>query len=103
AIHLEDIRVPECFEIEKRLIEALDVPVMHGDVHGTAVAPLAAIMGACAQLGRPLERQTIGQIGLGAAGFGIACLARKARAKAVLAPHPHPPPPTPPPAHSLAS
>ena len=90
AIHLEDIRVPECFEIEKRLIEALDVPVMHGDVHGTAVAALAAIMGACAQLGRPLERQTIGQIGLGAAGFGIACLARKARAKAVLATDPDP-------------
>jgi malate dehydrogenase (oxaloacetate-decarboxylating) len=90
AIHLEDIRVPECFEIEKRLIEALDVPVMHGDVHGTAVAALAAIMGACAQLGRPLERQTIGQIGLGAAGFGIARLAQQARAKAVLATDPDP-------------
>lgn len=90
AIHLEDIRVPECFEIEKRLIEALDVPVMHGDVHGTAVAALAAIMGACAQLGRPLERQTIGQIGLGAAGFGIACLAQQARAKAVIATDPDP-------------
>jgi malate dehydrogenase (oxaloacetate-decarboxylating) len=90
AIHLEDIRVPECFEIEKRLIEALDVPVMHGDVHGTAVAAVAAIMGACAQLGRPLERQTIGQIGLGAAGFGIACLARQARAKAVIATDPDP-------------
>jgi len=90
AIHLEDIRVPECFEIEKRLIEALDVPVMHGDVHGTAVAALAAIMGACAQLGRPLERQTIGQIGLGAAGFGIARLAQHARAKAVLATDPDP-------------
>jgi malate dehydrogenase (oxaloacetate-decarboxylating) len=90
AIHLEDIQVPECFEIEKRLIEALDVPVMHGDVHGTAVAALAAIQGACAQLGRPLERQTIGQIGLGAAGFGIARLAQEARAKAVIATDPDP-------------
>ena len=78
AIHLEDIRVPECFEIEKRLIEALDIPVMHDDVHGTAVAALAAIIGACAQLGPAARRgQTIGQIGLGAAGFGIARLARR--------------------------
>jgi malate dehydrogenase (oxaloacetate-decarboxylating) len=90
AIHLEDIRVPECFEIEARLIDALDVPVMHGDVHGTAVAALAAVMGACAQLGRPLERQTVGQIGLGAAGFGIARLTRQAGVKAVIACDPDP-------------
>ena len=90
AIHLEDIQVPECFEIEKRLIEALDVPVMHGDVHGAAVAALAAIMGACAQLDRPLDRQTVGQLGLGAAGFGIACLAKQAGAKRVLASDPDP-------------
>ena len=47
--------VPECFEIEQRLIEALDIPVMHDDVHGTAVAALAAIMGACAQAGLRLD------------------------------------------------
>jgi malate dehydrogenase (oxaloacetate-decarboxylating) len=90
AIHLEDIQVPECFEIEKRLVEALDVPVMHDDVHGTAVAALAAITVACAQLGRPLADQTIGQVGLGAAGFGIARLARDAGAKAVVATDPDP-------------
>jgi malate dehydrogenase (oxaloacetate-decarboxylating) len=88
AIHLEDIRVPECFEIEARLVDALDVPVMHDDVHGTAVAALAAVMAACAQLGRPLEEQTVGQIGLGAAGFGIACLAREAGAATVIASDP---------------
>jgi malate dehydrogenase (oxaloacetate-decarboxylating) len=88
AIHLEDIRVPECFEIEARLADALDVPVMHGDVHAAAVAALAAILTACAQLGRPLDRQTIGQIGLGAAGFGIACLARAAGADRVIASDP---------------
>jgi malate dehydrogenase (oxaloacetate-decarboxylating) len=88
AIHLEDIRVPECFEIEARLIDALDVPVMHDDVHGTAVAALAAIMNACTQLGRPLSEQTVGQIGLGAAGFGIACLVREAGAKNVVASDP---------------
>ena len=90
AIHLEDIRVPECFEIEQRLIDALDVPVMHDDVHGTAVAALAAVLAACAQLGRPLNQQTVGQIGLGAAGFGIAFLARQAGANAVLATDPDP-------------
>jgi malate dehydrogenase (oxaloacetate-decarboxylating) len=88
AIHLEDIRVPECFEIEARLIDALDVPVMHDDVHGTAVAALAAVMNACAQLGRPLSEQTVGQIGLGAAGFGIACLVRAAGADKVIASDP---------------
>jgi malate dehydrogenase (oxaloacetate-decarboxylating) len=90
AIHLEDIRVPECFEIEARLIDALDVPVMHGDVHAAAVAAVAAILTACAQLGRPLDRQTVGQIGLGAAGFGIACLARAAGADRVIASDPDP-------------
>jgi malate dehydrogenase (oxaloacetate-decarboxylating) len=88
AIHLEDIQVPECFEIEARLIDALDVPVMHDDVHGTAVAALAAIMAACVQLGRPLEQQAVGQIGLGAAGFGIACLANAAGARSVIATDP---------------
>jgi malate dehydrogenase (oxaloacetate-decarboxylating) len=84
AIHLEDIQVPECFEIESRLADALDVPVMHDDVHGTAVSALAAVLTACAQLRRPLGEQVVGQIGLGAAGFGIARLVRDAGAKAVL-------------------
>jgi malate dehydrogenase (oxaloacetate-decarboxylating) len=88
AIHLEDIRVPECFEIEARLVDALDVPVMHDDVHGTAVTALAATLSACAQLDRPLGEQVVGQIGLGAAGFGIASLLRQAGAKVVIASDP---------------
>jgi malate dehydrogenase (oxaloacetate-decarboxylating) len=47
GIHLEDISAPECFEIEGRLIEALDKPVMHDDAHGTAVVALAAALVAC--------------------------------------------------------
>ena len=67
-------RAPECFEIERRLIEALPQPVMHDDVHGTAVVTLArrsrpAVRSATASRGRE-----VGQIGLGAAGFGIATL-----------------------------
>ncbi len=88
AIHLEDIRAPECFEIEARLVDALDIPVMHDDVHGTAVTALSAALAACAQLGRPLDRQVVGQIGLGAAGFGIASLMQEAGARFVLASDP---------------
>jgi malate dehydrogenase (oxaloacetate-decarboxylating) len=88
AIHLEDIRVPDCFEIEARLIEALDVPVMHDDVHGTAVATLAAVLAACSQVGIELSDSVVGQIGLGAAGLGIATLMVQAGAKRVLASDP---------------
>jgi malate dehydrogenase (oxaloacetate-decarboxylating) len=89
AIHLEDIRVPDCFEIEPRLIEALDVPVMHDDVHGTAVATLAAALVACDQAGLRLEEATVGQVGLGAAGLGIATLMVQAGARSVLASDPN--------------
>jgi malate dehydrogenase (oxaloacetate-decarboxylating) len=74
GIHLEDISAPECFEIERRLIEALPQPVMHDDVHGTAVVSLAALMVACRYAGIELASATVGQLGLGAAGYGIAAL-----------------------------
>src|SRR5206468_8182820 len=70
GIHLEDISAPECFEIERRLIEALPQPVMHDDVHGTAVVSVAAVMVACRHAGIELRSATVGQLGLGAAGFG---------------------------------
>ena len=53
GIHLEDISTPACFEIERRLIEALPIPVMHDDVHGTAVVTMAAAIAACRQVGDP--------------------------------------------------
>ena len=88
AIHLEDIRVPDCFEIERRLIEALEEPVMHDDVHGTGVATLAAALVACEQVGIDFTDATVGQIGLGAAGFGIASSMVDGGAKRVLAADP---------------
>jgi len=88
AIHLEDIRAPDCFEIEARLIEALDIPVMHDDVHGTAVAALAAVLGAATLAGFRLEDATVGQLGLGAAGLGIASLMVAAGARRVIASDP---------------
>jgi malate dehydrogenase (oxaloacetate-decarboxylating) len=74
GIHLEDISAPECFEIERRLKEELPQPVMHDDVHGTAVVGLAAAIVACRYAGIELQSATVGQLGLGAAGFGIASL-----------------------------
>ena len=84
GIHLEDISAPECFEIERRLIEALDKPVMHDDVHGTAVVTLAAAIAACRHVGRRLDEAVVGQIGLGAAGWGIATLIKDAGAERVV-------------------
>src|SRR4051812_13171775 len=85
AIHLEDISAPECFEIEERLIEALQQPVMHDDVHGTAVVTLAAAIAGCRQVDRRLDQSVVGQLGLGAAGFGIASLIKDGGAQRVLA------------------
>ncbi|MDQ4003848.1 MAG: NAD(P)-binding domain-containing protein, partial [Actinomycetota bacterium] len=89
GIHLEDISAPECFEIESRLIEALPQPVMHDDVHGTAVVTLAAALVACRQAGLALQEEVVGQIGLGAAGFGIASLIAKTGARKVLGSDPN--------------
>jgi malate dehydrogenase (oxaloacetate-decarboxylating) len=84
GIHLEDISAPECFEIERRLIEALPQPVMHDDVHGTAVVTLAAVIVACRHAGVELRSATVGQLGLGAAGSGIASLMLDGGARRVI-------------------
>lgn len=74
AIQLEDIETPGNFEIEAELISKLDKPVMHDDQHGTAVVSMAAAIRACELTKRDLKKQTIGLLGLGAAGFAIGCL-----------------------------
>jgi malate dehydrogenase (oxaloacetate-decarboxylating) len=89
GIHLEDISAPECFEIEARLIEVLPQPVMHDDVHGTAVVTLAAALVACREAGLTLQDQVVGQIGLGAAGYGIAAIMVDAGAERVLGSDPN--------------
>lgn len=71
AVNLEDIAAPRCFEIERRLIEALDCPVMHDDQHGTAIVVLAALMGATKLLGRDMSSLRVVVSGAGAA--GVAC------------------------------
>jgi malate dehydrogenase (oxaloacetate-decarboxylating) len=71
AVNLEDISAPRCFEIERRVIEALDCPVMHDDQHGTAIVVLAALMGASKLLGRDMGSMRVVVSGAGAA--GVAC------------------------------
>ncbi|WP_280457770.1 NAD(P)-dependent malic enzyme [Nocardia carnea] len=71
AVNLEDISAPRCFEIEKRVVEALDCPVMHDDQHGTAIVVLAALNGAARVQGRPTADLKVVVSGAGAA--GVAC------------------------------
>ncbi|HHI4976312.1 TPA: malic enzyme-like NAD(P)-binding protein [Vibrio parahaemolyticus] len=72
GINLEDIKAPDCFEIEKRLIERCDVPVFHDDQHGTAIVTAAGMLNAIEQQGKKLEDSTIVCLGAGAA--AVACM-----------------------------
>lgn len=74
AIQLEDIAAPECFEIEQRLINELNVPVLHDDQHATAIVVLAALLNIAQRVRVQLSTSKVGIIGLGAAGSGIAKL-----------------------------
>ncbi|SEC49612.1 NAD(P)-dependent malic enzyme [Rhodococcus koreensis] len=71
AVNLEDISAPRCFEIERRVIEALDCPVMHDDQHGTAIVVLAALKGAVKVQDRDIRGLRVVISGAGAA--GVAC------------------------------
>jgi len=71
AVNLEDISAPRCFELEAKLIEALDCPVMHDDQHGTAIVVLAALRGATTALGRKPADLRVVVAGAGAS--GVAC------------------------------
>jgi malate dehydrogenase (oxaloacetate-decarboxylating) len=71
GINLEDISAPRCFDIEARLRERLDIPVMHDDQHGTAIVVLAALRNAAKVTGRTLGDLRVVVAGAGAA--GIAC------------------------------
>ncbi len=68
GINLEDISAPRCFEIEARLRERLDIPVMHDDQHGTAIVVLAALRNAAKVVGRELGDLRVVVAGAGAAG-----------------------------------
>ncbi|GIV27476.1 MAG: NADP-dependent malic enzyme [Bacteroidia bacterium] len=71
GINLEDIKAPECFEIEKRLKEELDIPIMHDDQHGTAIISAAALMNACEIFDKDLSK--IKMVINGAGASAISC------------------------------
>jgi malate dehydrogenase (oxaloacetate-decarboxylating)(NADP+) len=72
GINLEDIKAPECFEIEKALIERCDIPVFHDDQHGTAIVTAAGMLNALEVQGKSLHDAQIVCLGAGAA--AIACM-----------------------------
>ena len=74
GINLEDISAPRCFEIEKRLIEELDIPVFHDDQHGTAIVVLAALINALKVVDKAEKDAKIIINGAGSAGIAIAKL-----------------------------
>lgn len=69
GINLEDIKAPECFEIERRLSERLNIPVFHDDQHGTAIIIAAAMLNALQLQGKTLQAAKIVCLGAGAAGI----------------------------------
>ncbi|MDJ0922000.1 MAG: NADP-dependent malic enzyme [Henriciella sp.] len=82
GINLEDIGSPECFIIEQRLRDELDIPVFHDDQHGTAIIAAAGVINACAITGRKMEDLTVAVSGAGAAGLSVAALIRNLGVKA---------------------
>ncbi|MBU1289064.1 MAG: NADP-dependent malic enzyme [Alphaproteobacteria bacterium] len=82
GINLEDIGSPDCFIIESRLREELDIPVFHDDQHGTAIIAAAGIINACHITGRELKDLKVAVSGAGAAGLSVAGLIRHLGVKA---------------------
>ncbi|MCE9585993.1 NADP-dependent malic enzyme [Candidatus Uhrbacteria bacterium] len=74
AIQMEDVSAPRCFEIERKLMERLDMPVMHDDQHGTAIVVLAGLINALKVTSRNVEGLKVVLNGAGAAGIAIARL-----------------------------
>ncbi|MCX7043060.1 MAG: NADP-dependent malic enzyme, partial [Gammaproteobacteria bacterium] len=72
GINLEDIKAPECFEVERKLRERMKIPVFHDDQHGTAIIVGAAMMNAIHVVGKKIDEVKLATSGAGAA--GIACL-----------------------------
>ncbi|GMR01073.1 MAG: NADP-dependent malic enzyme [Gammaproteobacteria bacterium] len=72
GINLEDIKAPECFEIERRLRERMNIPVFHDDQHGTAIIVTAAVLSGCKVVGKDIKDIRLVTSGAGAA--ALACL-----------------------------
>jgi len=84
AIQMEDISAPRCFEIERKLMERLDMPVMHDDQHGTAIVALAGLINSLKVVGKSMESIRVVLNGAGAAGIAIARLLVDAGVKDIV-------------------
>ena len=84
GINLEDIAAPKCFEIEQRLVQALDIPVMHDDQHGTAIVVLAGLLNATKVVKKNFKKLRVVISGAGAAGTAIAKLLRAAGIRDII-------------------
>ena len=84
GINLEDIAAPQCFEIERRLVEELDIPVMHDDQHGTAIVVLAGIINAAKVVKKDVKKLKVVVSGAGAAGTAVAKLLVAAGVKDII-------------------
>ncbi|MEK7604238.1 MAG: NADP-dependent malic enzyme [Patescibacteria group bacterium] len=84
GINLEDIKAPQCFLVERRLIESLDIPVMHDDQHGTAIVVLAGLINAAKVVKKSLKSLKIVISGAGAAGTAVAKLLLAAGVKDIV-------------------
>lgn len=84
GINLEDISAPRCFDIEKRLVAELAIPVMHDDQHGTAIVVLAGLLNAAKVVKKDLKKMKIVISGAGAAGTAIAKLLIAAGTKDIV-------------------
>ena len=85
GINLEDIKSPECFEIEQTLEKELDIPVFHDDQHGTAIVVTAALINALRVVGKRMEDARIVLNGPGAAGTAIIKMLMTAGARDIIA------------------
>lgn len=84
GINLEDISAPACFEIERRLVEELDIPVMHDDQHGTAIISSAALINACEIMNKKLEDVKIVVVGAGAAAISCSLMYKSLGVKNII-------------------
>ncbi len=84
GINLEDIKAPECFEIEQKLQERVDIPVFHDDQHGTAIITAAGLLNALELTGKKIEDIKIVIIGAGAAGIASAKMYRNLGVKHIV-------------------
>lgn len=84
GINLEDIKAPECFDIEQALKESLDIPVFHDDQHGTAIVVSAALINALRIVGKKFDEIKVVVNGAGAAGMAITYLIQKMGAANIM-------------------